>query len=405
MKILKSTTHRYIILGIIVILFLLAGCSLTIETQAGPPISEESFLKVHFIDVGQGDATLIQQINQDNTYNMLIDAGNNGDGGYLVEYLKDQGVETLDYIIGTHPHSDHIGGLDDVIKGFQVGAIIMPKVMANTRTFEEVMEAVSDKGLSITSPVPGTSYPLGEAEFTILAPNSDDYASLNDYSIANRIVFGSNSFIFTGDAEALSEEEILNNFNKRDLASDVFKLAHHGSSTSNTEDFLEAINPSYGIISCGQDNSYGHPHREIMAQLKARNILVFRTDLHGTIVINSDGKDISIETELDTGVNLGSQEVVISGLDKIAEMVTIKNNGEEDVDLGGWRLISVRGNQEFIFPKHILKAGSSVTVGGYDSRDKVDFIWELGGGVWSNSQSDPAELYDEKGNLISVFED
>jgi hypothetical protein len=253
--------------------------------------------------------------------------------------------------------------------------------------------------------VPGTSYPLGEAEFTILAPNSDDYASLNDYSIANRIVFGSNSFIFTGDAEALSEEEILNNFNKRDLASDVFKLAHHGSSTSNTEDFLEAINPSYGIISCGQDNSYGHPHREIMAQLKARNILVFRTDLHGTIVINSDGKDISIETELDTGVNLGSQEVVISGLDKIAEMVTIKNNGEEDVDLGGWRLISVRGNQEFIFPKHILKAGSSVTVGGYDSRDKVDFIWELGGGVWSNSQSDPAELYDEKGNLISVFED
>lgn len=405
MKILKSTTHRYIILGIILILFLLAGCSLTIETQAGPPISEESFLKVHFIDVGQGDATLIQQINQDNTYNMLIDAGNNGDGGYLVEYLKDQGVKTLDYIIGTHPHSDHIGGLDDVIKGFQVGAIIMPKVMANTRTFEEVMEAVSDKGLSITSPVPGTSYPLGEAEFTILAPNSDDYASLNDYSIANRIVFGSNSFIFTGDAEALSEEEILNNFNKRDLASDVFKLAHHGSSTSNTEDFLEAINPSYGIISCGQDNSYGHPHREIMAQLKARNILVFRTDLHGTIVINSDGKDISIETELDTGVNLGSQEVVISGLDKIAEMVTIKNNGEEDVDLGGWRLISVRGNQEFIFPKHILKAGSSVTVGGYDSRDKVDFIWELGGGVWSNSQSDPAELYDEKGNLISVFED
>lgn len=405
MKILKSTTHRGSILGIILILFLLAGCSLTIETQAGPPISEESFLKVHFIDVGQGDATLIQQINQDNTYNMLIDAGNNGDGGYLVEYLKDQGVKTLDYIIGTHPHSDHIGGLDDVIKGFQVGAIIMPKVMANTRTFEEVMEAVSDKGLSITSPVPGTSYPLGEAEFTILAPNSDDYASLNDYSIANRIVFGSNSFIFTGDAEALSEEEILNNFNKRDLASDVFKLAHHGSSTSNTEDFLEAINPSYGIISCGQDNSYGHPHREIMAQLKARNILVFRTDLHGTIVINSDGKDISIETELDTGVNLGSQEVVISGLDKIAEMVTIKNNGEEDVDLGGWRLISVRGNQEFIFPKHILKAGSSVTVGGYDSRDKVDFIWELGGGVWSNSQSDPAELYDEKGNLISVFED
>lgn len=405
MKIFKSTKHRYIILGIILILFLLAGCSLTIETQAGPPISEESFLKVHFIDVGQGDATLIQQINQDNTYNMLIDAGNNGDGEYLVEYLKDQGVETLDYIIGTHPHSDHIGGLDDVIKGFQVGAIIMPKVIANTRTFEEVMEAVSDKGLSITSPVPGTSYPLGEAEFTILAPNSDDYASLNDYSIANRLVFGSNSFIFTGDAEALSEEEILNNFNKRDLASDVFKLAHHGSSTSNTEDFLEAINPSYGIISCGQDNSYGHPHREIMAQLKARNILVFRTDLHGTIVINSDGKDISIETELDTGVNLGSQEVVISGLDKIAEMVTIKNNGEEDVDLGGWRLISVRGNQEFIFPKHILKAGSSVTVGGYDSRDKVDFIWELGGGVWSNSQSDPAELYDEKGNLISVFED
>ncbi|NLY45742.1 MAG: MBL fold metallo-hydrolase [Tissierella sp.] len=422
MKNLSKRFSKYIILSLIISMVVLSGCSQLIEGSQVDQIQVDGQLRVHFIDVGQADAVLIQEINFDSSSNMLIDAGNNGDGEFLVDYLKNQGVESLDYVIGTHPHADHIGGLDDIINNFPIKTLLMPKVTSTTRTFEEVMEAVAANDLRITTPAVRTKYALGDAEFTILAPNSEEYTSLNDYSIATRLVYGDNSFIFTADAESISEYEMLDVFNKSNLKSDVLKIPHHGSNSSTTDEFLEAINPKYGVISSGLDNSYGHPHREVMAKLTKANIKIFRTDTQGTIIITSDGENLSIQTELDGNIDTNidtdldinpdvnrpksdSNEIVISELDKIAEFVTIKNNGDEDVDISGWKLVSVRGNQEFIFPSYILRAGSSIDVGGYDSRDLVDFIWESGGGIWSNSQSDPAELYDNNGNLISLFED
>ncbi|MDR7869749.1 MAG: MBL fold metallo-hydrolase [Tissierellaceae bacterium] len=408
MKNLRGFLNKSVLIALLLISIVLSGCSQLIEDSQVNQVNQVSVdgeLRVHFIDVGQADAVLIQQINLDSSKNMLIDAGNNSDGEYLVDYLKNQGVESLDYVIGTHPHADHIGGLDDIINSFPIEILLMPKVISNTRTFEEVMDAVADNGLRVTTPVVGTKYTLGDAEFTILAPNSEEYQSLNDYSIASRLVYGENSFIFTGDAESLSEYEILDEFNKEFLNSDVLKVPHHGSSSSTADEFLEAVSPKYGVISSGLDNSYGHPHREIIAKLTKENVEILRTDQQGTIIITSDGKNLSMNTVIDLSVHGNTNDILITGLDKIGELVTINNTGDSDVDITGWKLVSVRGNQEFIFPNYILKAGFSVTVGGYDSRNISDFIWEIGGGVWSNSQSDPAELYDPNGNLISTFED
>lgn len=244
-------------------------------------------LEIHFIDVDQGDAILIKQ----DGYNLLIDAGDNAYGQRVVDYLKDNNVGHLDYLIGTHPHADHIGGMDDVINAFSIGKIIMPKVCHTTKTFEDVIEAIKQKGLKITTPRVGDTYTLGESEFTILAPNSSDYENLNNYSIISRLAFGNNSFIFTGDAEEISESETL--ANGYTLKSDLLKVGHHGSNTSTSQEFLDAVSPKYAVIQVGKDNRYGHPTEDILSRLYRANIEVYRNDMDGDIVVKSDGDNIT----------------------------------------------------------------------------------------------------------------
>lgn len=244
-------------------------------------------LKVHYIDVGQADSILIQQGNNA----MLIDAGNNGDGSLVVDYLKKQDISKLDYIIGTHPHEDHIGGLDSVINVFDIGNVIMPKATHTSQTYKDVITAISNKNLKITTPKVGDSYKLGNAEFTILAPNKDNYTELNDYSIVTRLKYGNNSFIFTGDAEALSEGEIL--AKQLDISADVLKVGHHGSDTSTSQAFLDKVNPKYAVISVGTGNDYGHPTNTILSRLSAKGVSTFRTDKQGTIVATSNGSNIT----------------------------------------------------------------------------------------------------------------
>lgn len=246
-------------------------------------------LKVHFIDVGQADSILIQSDEQA----MLIDAGNNGDSEEVVAYIKSQNIELLDYVIGTHPHEDHIGGLDAVIESFDIGVIYMPKAMSTTKTFEDVLNAISNKGMKVTTPVPGTTVRLGEASFTILAPNSDSYKETNNYSIVIKLEHGNNSFIFTGDAEDVSEKEMIEK--GYDLSANVLKVGHHGSSSSTTEEFLMKVNPQYAVICVGKDNKYGHPHREIVDLLNKMGIKIYRTDENGTITAISDGESITFE--------------------------------------------------------------------------------------------------------------
>lgn len=266
----------------------------TPKEKTVPTLTDQAnIIEVHFIDVGQGDSILIETKDG----NMLIDAGENNQGVTVLSYLEDQKIEKLDFLIGTHPHSDHIGGLDTVIKSLPVDKVIMPDVIHTTKTFEDVLDALEEKNLKITKAVVGDQYNLGPASFQIVSPNSSSYDELNNYSVGIKLSYGDNSFLFTGDAEKLSEDEMLKN--GIDLSCDVLKLGHHGSAYSSSSDFLDAVNPAYAIISVGADNQYGHPHEETLQAMKDRNIKVYRTDQQGTIVFTSDGKTISVKTDTD----------------------------------------------------------------------------------------------------------
>jgi competence protein ComEC len=248
-------------------------------------------LKVHYINVGQADSILIQQGSQ----NMLIDAGTNASANTLIGYLKAENIKKLDYLILTHPHEDHIGGADVVIDTFNIGTVLMPKVTSNTKTFKDVVTSMNKKSLKAKLPVVGDSFKLGEASCNILGPINTVVGDLNTYSIVLKLTFGSNKFIFTGDAQVSNEKDMINK--GMDLSADVLKLGHHGSRTSTSQQFLDKVNPKYAVISCGIKNDYGHPHKEVMQRLQAKKIKVYRTDENGTIVCTSDGKNISFSTE------------------------------------------------------------------------------------------------------------
>ena len=248
-------------------------------------------LIVTYIDVGQGDSELIQQ--GDNA--ILIDTGEYSQRKKLTDKLNALGVTSLDYVIATHPHSDHMGSMNVIIDTYDVLHILMPNVTSNTVSFEKMLQSIANKGLHIDRPIPGESITAGNIKLDILAPNSDKYNDVNDYSIITRLDWGETSFLFTGDAEALSEKEMLSKgFN---VNVNVLKVGHHGSVSSTSAVFLDEVNPIMAVISCGTNNVYGHPHKETMVKLEDKNITVYRTDTMGTITMRSDGTNITVETE------------------------------------------------------------------------------------------------------------
>jgi competence protein ComEC len=260
----------------------------TVQDESKKEVSDN--MKVHFLDVGQADCILIQT---SNNKNMLIDAGNNDDSSFILSYLNSLGIEKIDVAVGTHPHEDHIGSLDDIINTFNIGKVYMPNVSHNTQTFLDVLTAIKKKGLKVTSPVAGEYIDFDtDTKVQILAPNSEKYDNLNDYSIVIRLEYGNTSFLFTGDAELVSEKEILSK--KYNLNSDVLKIGHHGSTTSSSLAFVKAVSPKYSVISVGKDNKYGHPDSIIINRLKMFGE-VLRTDESGTIIITSDGNEITAE--------------------------------------------------------------------------------------------------------------
>jgi len=261
------------------------------DTSGPPTTSVTGQLNIHYIDVGQADSILLTL----NDKAMLIDGGNNSDGKLVVDYITKQGISSLDYVIGTHPHEDHIGGLDNVIKNFDVKNVLMPKVQNDTKTFEDVLDAISSKKLSITTPNIGDTYDFSEAKFTILSCKNEKTKELNECSIVIRLVFGEQSYIFCADAEIVNEYDMLNS--GLTLKSNVLKVGHHGSTTSSLEKFLRAVDPEVAVISVGEGNDYGHPHKEVMERLNKLGIKVYRTDYSGTIVISSDGKTNTISVE------------------------------------------------------------------------------------------------------------
>ena len=247
-------------------------------------------VKIHFLDVGQADSILIQDASGQT---MLIDAGNNGDSDLVVSYIRDLGIDHIDVLIGTHPHEDHIGGLDAVIENFDIGKIYMPKINHPSKTYEDVLIAIKNKGYKITAPQAGSTFDLGNAEYTILSPISKTYSDTNNYSITVKLDYGANSFLFMGDAEKIAENEIIEM--GYPIQADLIKLGHHGSMYSSSDEFLDKVNPKYAIISVGEGNSYGHPDPEVMTKLEERGIKSYRTDEMGTIVVESDGSQIKIE--------------------------------------------------------------------------------------------------------------
>lgn len=287
----KGSKINIYLSAVIAILILLFG-ERTISDNSSTPIintKEACSTEVHFLDVGQADCILIKS---EDEY-MLVDAGNNADEQFILNYLKEQGVKKLKYVIGTHPHEDHIGSLDSVINSFEVENVYLPDIEHTTKTFEDVLTSIADKNLEITIPKVNETYDLGSSIFVILAPVNYDYGSgLNNYSIGIKLINGNNSFVMFGDAESDAEQDILQS--GIDISADVYKVSHHGSSTSTTDEFLSNISPIYAVISCGKDNDYGHPHEETLEKLLDKDIKIYRTDTDGTVVFYSDGNNITV---------------------------------------------------------------------------------------------------------------
>ena len=243
-------------------------------------------LYVHYIDVGQGDSELICCGGE----YMLIDAGEPSAADAVVDYLSSHGIEKLDYIVCSHAHADHCGGLDAVVENFEVGTVFTSPYAGSTPSYEIFTEAVEKSGLELTVPTLGESFSLGEAKFEFIGP-LEEYDNLNDDSLVMRLEYGDTSFLFTGDMTSKAERDLLED--GADVKCDVLKVGHHGSSGSSCYRFLYEAQPKIAVISCEAGNSYGHPHEETLSRLNDADVQIYRTDLEGSIVIFSDGMEVS----------------------------------------------------------------------------------------------------------------
>ncbi|CCJ33880.1 MULTISPECIES: ComEC/Rec2 family competence protein [Caloramator] len=269
---------------LILSLFLINACSIQ-----SPDISTFNGKLVFFtVDVGQGDCLLIKT--PGDNY-VMIDSGSQNEENKLKYFLNEYNIRRIDYVVATHPHEDHIGNMDYIIKNFDVKKVYMPKVTSNTKSFENLMEAIEERGLKINTAKAGVNFQLDGVEFKFLAPNRNYYEDLNNYSAVLMISYDQNKILLMGDAEKPSEDEIIKKF---DVKADILKVGHHGSSSSTGSRFLNKVNPSYAVISCGKNNDYGHPHRETLSLLKKNNINILRTDLDGTIIFLLDGQKIEL---------------------------------------------------------------------------------------------------------------
>ena len=287
---------------LIAVLLLLCSCR---ENGANLRNTGENFendrqLSVDFIDVGQGDSILICSGGQ----SMLVDAGTNESGKTVLNFLSDKGIKKLDYAVGTHPHADHIGGLDDVIRGIDTDSLLMPNAVTDTKTFNDVLDAAESRNLSITVPEEDDEFSLGASRVTVLSKNKEQSDNLNNSSLILKVVYGDFSLLLTGDAEKEAEKQLLSD--KKDVSADVLKVGHHGSETSTSGDFLKAVSPKCAVISCGKNNDYGHPHEKTLKKLEKQGTEVYRTDISGTISLfaDSDGRfSVSVKGKTERTIN------------------------------------------------------------------------------------------------------
>ena len=282
---MKRLMKKHFVKLLIATFLLIAGFGQQLSYRITSP-NPEGTLEVHCIDVGQGDSTLIIGESQI----MLIDAAEREFSDEICQYLTQLGVKKIDFLVATHPHDDHIGGMADVMSQFTIGCLVLTDEPATTNAYENMIASAQEYDIPTLIPEVGDTIPFQDAECTVLGPLSMDKNNSNNNSMILKITYGENRFLFMGDAEKQEERELTDGWAV--LSADFLRTGHHGSDTSSQEFFLARVMPAYAVISCGIDNQFNHPSPEALDRLNAWCSEIFRTDLEGTVVVISDGKTI-----------------------------------------------------------------------------------------------------------------
>jgi competence protein ComEC len=362
--------------------------------------------QVHFLDVGQGDSILVFF---PDGKTMLVDGGKREMGKTVVQYLKDQGVSTLDLVVATHPDADHLGGLLEVLDKIKVKAVLDNGVSHTTETYSDYLRLLRDKNIPVSIAKEGQLLDLDKRVKVEVLNSGGANEESNEASIVLKLSMCTIDFLLTGDAEAKQEAEMVQTYN---MEAEILKVGHHGSSSSTSTVLLDEVKPKVAILSYGLNNSYGHPHKEVMNRLNQWGTNMYSTAQSGSIVVkaNCNGYDVlahpwkyadkveesPVKPPLETG------KLSITGLDLEKEKVSVKNIGTNDVTMTGWKLVSVNGNQTYDFPKgFVLKSGKTVTITSGTNAVEAwpsTLMWTKSN-IWNNS-GDRAELYDPTGKLL-----
>ena len=390
------------------------------ENNKGQQVSAISNkpLEVHFIDVGQGDSILIKSPN--NKY-MLIDGGIKGEGKKVVAYMRSIGVTELQYVVATHPDADHIGGLIPVLNSIKIKNFIDSGKVHTSQTYEEMLQLIDVKNIPYTVPQIGDEIKL-DKETSLQVISANEHATdNNEASVVLKMTYGEVSFLFTGDAGVEMEQQMLS----KNIEATVLKAGHHGSNTSSSAAFINKVKPEVAILSYGQDNKYGHPHAEVVENLRAVKSKIYGTAESGTIVVATDGITYNVDKKEWTGIGATSSietkpsnqnsnqgntnsnatgDVIISSKDLQADEVVITNTSSAAVSLQGWKLLSVEGNQTFNFPNITLQPGKAITItSGPGAKEGNGYLKWTGRSIWLND-GDAAQLFNAKGVIVSELD-
>ncbi|AYK15411.1 MAG: lamin tail domain-containing protein [Methanosarcina flavescens] len=393
----------------------------TVAAQNTVTVSGQN-LTVHFLDVGQGDSILLEL---DGKF-MLVDSGERDQGKVVTAYLQNQGISTLDYVVATHPHSDHIGGMDDILNNFPVEHFVDSGYPHTSKTYENMLIIIDTKDIPFEVVQAGHKIDFDPAvDIEVLNPASIYSDELNENSVVLKVTYGETSFLLMGDAGLESEEYIIEA--GYDVDSDILKVGHHASRSGSGRTFISAVSPEVSIVEVGAGNDYGHPHAEVLDRLQKVST-VYRTDLDGTIVITTDGSTYTVTTEktrntssrneayasTDSTAEVQSEEYVdsssteptvyVSDLNLQDEWVQISNTGASPVSLNGWKIEDEGSKHTYTFQSYTLNAGTTVTVfTGKGANSATELYWQLDNPVWNNN-GDTAYLYDDSGKLVSKLE-
>jgi len=396
------------IIVLLLCIFLLAGCTEAVKTEK-IPVTAGHEMQVHFINVGQGDSILIES---PSGKTMLIDGGVKGAGQQIVSYLKELGINKLDIVVATHPDADHIGGLIPVLDNMTIEQFYDSGKVHTSQTFEEMLTRIDEKNIPYHVPKIGDDIEF-DKDVNVKVLNANDQATdNNDASIVLKMTYGNVSFLLTGDAGVALEKEML----QYDVKATVLKAGHHGSNTSSSEEFIQAVKPEVTILSYGEDNKYGHPHAEIVDRLQAIGSKIYATADLGTITVSTDGVNYTVNGKKTSSVETGktgsipSKEeepttaIEIVSKDLVTEIVGIKNSGQHAVSLKDWQLISIEGHQVYNFPNLSLQPGKTIYItSGTNAREGRNYLKWTTKQIWLNA-GDAAQLRNEKGELVSELE-